>query len=200
MCDKSIKTKIYELFEEGLSANEVIEKLNLYEYKNVVNGCYTYYNGQKKQGEKNLIEKELDKSDLDCERLKHAVINFSECGRELLNTLSSLNGVDFSKMVDTYTFLRQIIMHEMEDGNTQNLDLFQAVAKTRRNYKKIGEVVGKFDRNNRNNLNSLVVLTENLVKFYSYCNCDGTEAYIKNRINKKDSNVKGLVELIRELM
>ena len=39
MCDKSIKEQIYILFDEGLSINEVVEKLDVYEYKSVVAEC-----------------------------------------------------------------------------------------------------------------------------------------------------------------
>lgn len=200
MCDKSIKTEIYSLFDEGLTTNEVIEKLGLYEYKSVVNGCHTYYNRIKDNRNKNELELEKDKLDLDYEKLKIAIKNFAESGRELMSVLQSLNGIDFIKKADTYTFLRQIVLHEIENEHTDDVKVLKLVSQSRRNYKRIGEAVTRFDKKDRNNLNSLVVLTENLVKLFSVNANDGTEKFINNRINKKDTNVVKMVELIRELI
>lgn len=204
MCDKSIKEQIYILFDEGLSINEVVEKLDLYEYKSVVSGCYAYYNRMKNQEEKSIIEQERDKSDLDYEKLKICTKNFAESGRELMKVLSSLSKTDFSKKYDTYSFLRQIILHEIENEHINDehnaFKTMKIVSQARRNYNRINEGITRFSKQDKNNLNSLVVLTENLVKLFAVTHDDGTEKFINKRINEKGDNVKKLVDVVRELI
>jgi ABC-type lipoprotein release transport system permease subunit len=206
MCDKSIKAEIYSLFEKGLSANEVIEKLNLYEYKSVVNGCYSYYNRMNNNSEKNELEIENDNSFLNCERLRISVRNFAEAGRELIDVLKTLN-CDYDKKyydnkIDTYTFLRQFLLHEIENEHTEDVNLLRIISQTRRSYKKINEAYKKFGKNERNNLNNLVVMAEKLADYFSVNHNNGTELYVRNRLNNKENYTEmiDIIETVKELI
>lgn len=198
MCCVETKNKIYEEFNNGLTPQQVIVKLNIPEEKKVVYGCYTYFKNNKKNNDKKLLNEELERSNELVENQKSTIISIAESGRMLIDVIKEINQINLTAEIEEFSFLRQVLLHDVENGKKREsvVDDIEIVSNIRRNYKNIEYIMQKINKSKRE-LNQLVTLFEGILSYFKANHENGTDIFIKTREGKMSDHCLDLLSELR---
>lgn len=201
--DRELKQRAYKEFDNGLDADAVIMKFNLRDNPHdrlIVYGCYGWFKNQIKNAkEESFLDKECNKSEELYVRQKECIEQIAKCGRELINIMKELNELQTKRKVDDYTFARQVLLHDIEDGDYSDdiIEKLHSVSKTRRNYKRLQETESKLYGIKRD-LNSIVNIMEQVSgNMQIYSNGNTADIYVGRRIQNADAYRMELLDAIR---
>lgn len=200
MCDVKLKEQIYNEFKNGLNPEDVALKLHISGDRRVVYGCWAYYQKKKEtEKQKSFIDSEKEYADSLVDRQNECIRNVAKFGRELLNIMKEVGELDVHKKADDYTFVRQVLLHSIENGKQPEdvIDKMQKVSKIRRDYKILDSRLDKISKAKKN-LNDLVVAMEYILPSLEHNEENGTELFVFNRTQNADEYRLNLLAAIRE--
>ena len=207
------KEEIYKLFEQGFTPSQVLIKLNIPAERRIVSGCYTHYKQLKYNSnteENNLLEEskfdklisqEISLIEERNKKLENLLNDFIHTGEALISYVAmSKHECNYSSKVSQCEFLREVLLHKIEDGNysIDTCKQIEKISKLRRQVKNYGKMnqsiiddYGKFQ--------SIIAKAKRCINS-NECRQQGSfELFTEHRMNKlKEDTYKQILDEIME--